>query len=212
MSGAAAGAARVLSISMSMLKSKLRFYFITGILTLLPLVVSFLVLSYVYHVIFNILKLFPTFDLPYNLGVLINLGILFVIIMVLGFVMDNYFGKRLHFHFEDRLVSRIPVIRLIYGSTKQLIDVLSVKEKGAFMKAVFVEYPRKGVYSLGFITKESEMIHNKDMVGVLVPTPPNPFSGALVFFEKADILDAGMPVKDALKIVTFGGIIGKEKK
>lgn len=192
-----------------MAKEKIKLYFVTGIITLLPLVVTILVLVYVYDILFNILDIFPSFHLPYNLGILINMAIFGIIILLLGIFMDQYFGKRIHSHFEERLISRIPVIRLIYGSTKQIIGAFSEREKRGLLKTVFVEYPRKGVYALGFVTKEAERIRGKDMVAVLVPSPPNPISGALIYVEKSELIGANISVKEALKMIASGGLIGK---
>ena len=194
-----------------MQKEGIKGYFLTGFFTLLPLFVAIFILYYLYNLVFNILELFPTLNLPYKLGVIINIAVMLFLITMLGGVMRVYFGRKMHSYIERKFLMKIPIFGLIYDSTKQLLQVLSDKERSKLLKAVYVEYPRKGIYSIGFITKESEKINGKEVIAVLVPTSPTPLSGMLVYVKKSEIIDADMTVKDALKIIAFGGIVGKER-
>ena len=194
-----------------MQKEGIKDYFLTGFFTLLPLFVTLFIFYYLYNLVFNILVLFPTFDLPYKLGIILNIVVMLFLITMLGGVMRVYFGRRMHSYIERKFLIKIPIFGMIYDSTKQLLQVLSDKERSKLLKAVYVEYPRKGIYSIGFVTKESEKINGKEMISVLVPTSPTPLSGMLIYVKKSEIIDANISVKDALKIIAFGGIVGKER-
>ena len=195
-----------------MIKDKLKSYFITGLFTLLPLFVTIVILVKVYNLLFNILNIFPKFDFPFNLGILINLVIFLGVIMMLGLLMKLYFTKEFYSYFEEKLMSKIPVINIIYNSTKQLISIFTEKKSNSkLLKAVYVEYPKKGTYSLGFITKLSEKVGNLDMTAVLIPTSPTPFSGMLVYAKKSEIIDADVSTKEAIKIITSSGMVGRDK-
>lgn len=194
------------------MKTKFRTYFLTGLVALLPLAVAILALAYIYRVLFNLLKVFPAFDLPYGLGVFINMIILVVFIFLVGFVATEIFKG--YYKNLDGFFLKMPIIGKIYGPVRQITDALYGEKKGAFKKTVIVEYPRKKVYSLGFIIKENEIIAGKSMIAVLIPTSPTPLSGMLIYVTKDEIINTDISVEDALKLIVSGGFVGKgeEKK
>lgn len=127
-----------------------------------------------------------------------------VVIYLTGLVATNVLGSRL-LKFGDRLITRIPLVKSIYSSSKQLIKVF--KEGGAsYRRAVFVEWPRPGVRAVGFVTAEVER-EGEAFVVVYIPTMPNPTSGFALWFRECDVYESGMTVEDAIKFVVSGGVV-----
>ena len=127
-----------------------------------------------------------------------------VIIYLIGLLATNFMGKHL-IRWGDVFLSRIPLVKSIYISSKQLTNVLR-DGKSSYRRAVFVEWPRKGVRAIGFVTAEVERKGEK-MVVVYVPTMPNPTSGFALFFHEDEVLESGMTVEEAVKFVVSGGMV-----
>jgi len=134
-----------------------------------------------------------------------------VVIYLTGLVATNVLGNRL-LKFGDNLMTRIPLVKSIYSSSKQLIKVF--KDGGSsYRRAVFVEWPRPGVRAVGFVTAEVER-EGVLYVVVYIPTMPNPTSGFALWFRECDVFESGMTVEDAVKFVVSGGVVipvGEEK-
>lgn len=194
------------------MKTQLRNYFITGLIALLPLAVVIIILSYVYRLAVGFVGLFPRVDFPFGLGLLLNFAILIVFVFLVGFVTTEIF--RGYYKNIDGFFLRLPVIGKIYGPVRQMTDAMYGNKKSAFKRTVIVEYPRKKVYSLGFIIKDKEMIAGKEMIAVLIPTSPTPLSGMLIYVTKDEIINTDISVEDALKLIISGGFVGRgeEKK
>jgi uncharacterized membrane protein len=111
----------------------------------------------------------------------------------------------------ERLVSRVPVVRTIYGVLKQIFDAVLAQSEGAFREVVLIEYPRKGIWVIGFITSntqgEVQRVTPDDMVNVFLPTTPNPTSGFLLFVPRQDCRTLNMSVEEGVKLVISGGIV-----
>jgi uncharacterized membrane protein len=127
-----------------------------------------------------------------------------VIIYLIGLLATNFMGHHL-IRWGDELLSRIPLVKSIYNSSKQLTNVLR-DGKSSYHRAVFVEWPRQGVRAIGFVTAEVERKGEK-MVVVYVPTMPNPTSGFALFFHEDEVLESGMTVEEAVKFVVSGGMV-----
>jgi len=127
-----------------------------------------------------------------------------VIVYLMGLLATNVLGNHL-IKWGDELMSRIPLVKSIYVSSKQITNVLR-DGKSSYRRAVFVEWPRQGVRAVGFVTAEVEREGEK-MVVVYVPTMPNPTSGFALFFHAGDVIDSGMTVEDAVKFVVSGGMM-----
>lgn len=189
------------------MKTKIRTYFLTGLIALLPLAVVVLLLVYVYKLLFNILGVFPTFDLPYGLGFILNLAILAVFVFFVGFITTELLKG--YYKNIDGFFLRLPVIGKIYGPVRQITDALYGNKRSAFKRTVLVEYPRKKVYSLGFVIKEKEILAGKEMVAVLIPTSPTPLSGMLIYVPKEEVIETTVSVEEALKLIMSGGFVGR---
>jgi uncharacterized membrane protein len=132
------------------------------------------------------------------------------LIWLLGFMTRHYAGRALHRYLE-RLLQRLPLINQAYGITKQVTNALFRADVPAFKKVVLVQYPRKGVYTLGFITQEEtgklgEALGD-ELVTVYAPTSPNPFSGWVLFIPKEEVIYTKVSVEEGLRLVISGGVI-----
>ena len=127
-----------------------------------------------------------------------------VVIYLTGLLASNFFGTRF-LKWGDKLLSRIPLVKSIYTSSKQLTQVFK-EGKTSYRRAVFVEWPRKGVRAVGFVTAEA-IRDGEKMVVVYVPTMPNPTSGFALFFREEEVLESGMTVEEAVKFVVSGGMV-----
>jgi uncharacterized membrane protein len=188
---------------------RLKTIFTTGLLTILPLALT----VYFFYVIFNFLDnlvgdLIETiFD--YRLpGIGFAAGLL--LIMLIGFFATNIIGNRL-IGFFDRLFQRVPISRSIYTSAKQIIDAFTVQGKNAFQKVVLLEYPRQGLYAIGFVTGQSKgEIQEKtaeETLNIFVPTTPNPTSGMLILAPKHEVIELKMTVEEGMKVIISGGLV-----
>ncbi|MCG8548100.1 MAG: DUF502 domain-containing protein, partial [Alphaproteobacteria bacterium] len=136
--------------------------------------------------------------------------VLFVVITLIGWVTASYLGRFL-VRTGETLVARMPVIRGIYGAVKQIMDTIFRDQSKAFRQAVLVEYPRRGLWTIAFITgtTEGEIQHRMEehMVTIYVPTTPNPTSGFVLFLPRDDVVELDMSVEEAFKVVISGGIV-----
>ncbi|MCS7232974.1 MAG: DUF502 domain-containing protein [Synergistetes bacterium] len=193
---------------------KLRHYFFAGLI----LVVPFSITLYVFYQIFlwidaNLGKIVPKitgYQIP---GIsFIFLGLLIVLTILIGMLTANYIGKRLVSFFEG-LLSMIPLVRGIYMTVKQILEVILVKGESSFREVVLVEFPRKGMYCIGFVTsKRCGKLASKDedIMIVFIPTTPNPTSGFMVLIPSSEAIPLSISVNQALKLVVSGGVLAKE--
>jgi uncharacterized membrane protein len=140
-----------------------------------------------------------------------SLVLLVVLIVVTGFVARNILGSRL-LGLGESLVARIPIIRRIYTAVRQISHALLADQQQAFRRVVMFEYPRKGVWSIGFVTAEthqgmSPLDRSDPSYHIFLPTTPNPTSGYLLIVPKEECVDLDMPVQEALKLVISGGAV-----
>lgn len=127
-----------------------------------------------------------------------------LVIYLSGLLATNVFGTQF-LKWGDELLSRIPLVKSIYTSSKQLTKVFK-DGKTSYRRAVFVEWPRKGVRAVGFVTAEAVRDGEK-LVVVYVPTMPNPTSGFALFFHEDEVMESGMSVEEAVKFVVSGGMV-----
>ncbi|MBG9388149.1 DUF502 domain-containing protein [Caenimonas aquaedulcis] len=194
--------------------SALRKWFVAGLLVIVPVAITIGVLQWIIGTLDQTLLILPEAWQPDRLigvhipgfGVLLTLGIL----LVTGAVVSNFLGKKL-VRWGDQLVSRIPVVRSIYSSVKQVSDTLFSPGGNAFRTAVLVQWPRPDVWTIAFVTGApgGEVVeHLKgDYVSVYVPTTPNPTGGYFVMLPRRDCIELRMSVDDALKYVISMGVV-----
>lgn len=192
----------------------MRKYFITGLLVLVPLAITLWVLNLIVGTLDQSLLLMPEkwrpeslfgFTLP-GLGTILTL----VIIFLTGLVTRNFLGNRLLLLWE-LLLNRIPVVSSIYSSVKQVSDTLFSSSGNAFRKALLIEYPRAGCWTIAFQTGvPGGDVKNHllgDYVSVYVPTTPNPTSGFFLMLPRAETIELEMSVDEALKYIVSMGVV-----
>jgi len=198
-------------------KLKIRRYLAAGLLVWVPLGVTFLTLRFLVNLMDRTLLLIPTPLRPENLiGFRIpGLGVIltFVLLFATGALAANFFGKRLIEAWEG-LLSRIPLVSWVYSGVKQVAETLLSPQAQAFRKVLLLEYPRIGIWSLGFQTaatlNEVQARTEKDVICVFVPTTPNPTSGFIMLVPKEDVVELDMTVDEALRMVISLGVVVPE--
>jgi uncharacterized membrane protein len=192
-------------------------YFITGLLVLVPLFITIWVLIVLIGILDQSLLLVPAslqpealfgMSIP-GLGALLTLGI----ILLTGVIATNFFGKRIILFWEG-LLGRVPVVKSIYYSVKQVSDTLFADSGQAFRKALLVQYPREGSWTIAFLTGKpgGDVVNHLqgDYVSVYVPTTPNPTSGFFLMMPKADVIELKMSVDEALKYIVSMGVVAPD--
>ncbi len=196
----------------------LRQYFFTGLLVLIPLVLSIYIIYTSFAMIDGLFRGFMSEHLAdaLNLEFLKNpdpgvgfIGLVLTILLT-GIVARNYFGRKL-LGLWNLIVVRIPIMNRIYGAIQQIVEALLSEKSEVFKKAVLIEYPRKNIYSIAFVTQDTKgVVQNAldvDVVSVFLPTTPNPTSGFLLFVPKKETQELDISVEEALKLVISGGAI-----
>lgn len=189
-------------------------YFITGLLIWVPLAITAWVLSMIVRTMDQSLLLLPAAIRPENLlGVYIpGIGAILTILVVFltGLVTANIIGQRL-VRFWEGVLSRIPVVKSVYYSVKQVSDTLFSSTGEAFRKALLVQYPRSGCWTIAFLTGQpggDVVTHLRgEYVSVYVPTTPNPTSGFFLMMPRADVIELDMSVDEALKYIISMGVV-----
>jgi uncharacterized membrane protein len=194
--------------------SALRKWLVSGLLVVVPVAITIGVLEWIIGTLDRTLLILPEAWQPDRVigvhipgfGVLLTLAIL----LAAGAAVSNFMGKKL-VHWGDRLVSRIPVVRSIYSSVKQVSDTLFSEGGNAFRTAVLVQWPRADVWTIGFVTgAPGGDVANYlvgDYLSVYVPTTPNPTGGYFVMLRKSDCVELKMSVDEALKYVISMGVV-----
>ena len=196
----------------------IRRYFLTGLLISAPIGATIYITIFIVEFIAGLVpdRFNPNGLLPEIIGYRIpglELIIAFLSFIIIGLIFSTLFGRSILGYF-DSAISRIPFAGNVYKAIKQITETFSSADS-AYQKVVLIEYPRKGIYAIGFMTGETkgELKDRKgEMVNVFVPTAPNPTSGFLLFFEKDDIIELDMSVEDAIKLVVSAGMVVPPKK
>ena len=188
--------------------ARLRNYFITGIVVLVPIGLTFYLTKFLIDLSSNLLpkELNPNYYLPFNIpGLEIIISLIFI--TIIGGLSLSFIGKKILQLFNDFL-KKIPILRTIYSAIGQLTETFAPK-KGSKKSVVIVEYPRKGSWAVGFATKDNKgeisKKTNTNLVNVFVPTTPNPTSGFLLMFPKDEIIFLDMTFEEASKFIVSAG-------
>lgn len=197
----------------------IRAAFFSGVILLAPLGITLLVFSWLVEKIGGRFRTYFFFFLPdtlldrANLVVLWNiLATLVVLILItaLGY-LSRYFIGRYAIRIAERVVNRVPGVNAVYATVKQIIETFSSQNRAVFQKVVLVEFPRRGVYALGFLTSrtrgEIQDRTNAEIINIFVPTTPNPTSGFLVMFPTDEVTELAMSVSDGMKVIISGGAL-----
>jgi len=190
-------------------RRRVRELFVVGLAVVLPLLVTYLLLRFLFEALDGLLD--PMIQgilgrrIP-GLGFLATVAIIFLI----GTLTTNFIGRKL-VAMTEGLLLRIPLVKNVYGASKQLFDAITLPGRGAFRQVVMLEYPRSGLYALGFITA-TQASGFQDLVGeqtvnVFIPTAPNPTSGFFLVVPERSVIPVPISVEEALKMIVSGGLI-----
>lgn len=186
--------------------SVLKRYFLSGVLVVVPLILTYLVLKFLFDTVDGILqplllKIF-SYSVP-GLGIFTTV----LIIILAGMLTRNFIGNQLY-RLGDRLLAQMPIIRPIYTAAKQLLEAMAMPSLKAFNEVVMVEYPRKGGWSLGFVANRVEADLNRKrqkLVSVFIPSTPTPITGMVVLLPEEEVVPVRMSVEEAVKFLVSGG-------
>lgn len=197
------------------LGQRLRGYFFAGILVTAPISITL----YVSWVMINFIdnKVTPLIPARYNPQTYLpfevpGVGLVALILglTVVGMLTTGFFG-RFMISMSEHLLNRMPVVRNLYSAVKQILETVLAQQSNAFREAVLVEYPRRGLWAIAFITGRTEgevqSLTKEETVNIFLPTTPNPTSGFLLFVPKRDLVPLSMSVEEAIKMVISGGIV-----
>ncbi len=192
----------------------LKKYFFTGLLVVVPLYITAYIFTVIVRAMDNVLNFLPWFlnpryFMPFHIP---GVGVFFTIagVLLVGLVTQNFFGKKL-VEFGEGILSKIPFLRIVYNASKQFLETFLSWHQDEYSNVVVVQYPRKGVYTLGFVTGNTrgelgEKI-SAPSKSVFIPTTPNPTSGFYLMVPEADLIPLDMSVEDAFKVIMTGGIV-----
>jgi uncharacterized membrane protein len=190
-------------ISPSQVGRKLRAQFGAGILVVVPIIITILILVWLFNYIDNIAQPVAKSLLGHTIPGL-GFGITALLIYLTGVVATSVIGKRL-IRYGESLLARVPMFRYIYTSIKQIMEAFAGPREAAFLQVVLVEFPKKGMRVIGFVTSESRVECGENLLNVFIPTSPNPTSGYLEIVRESDIIRTNISIDDALKMVLSAG-------
>ena len=190
-------------------KKTIKTRFVSGVLVIVPLFVAIAVLKFVIETIDNFLKpyLVHLFGKEYGfpfVGILVTL----ILIILAGILTNNFLGQKLLKLWEHAL-SHIPLFRTVYSASKQLVEGIAVPEKRTFEKVVLIEYPRKGIFAMGFLVNRIKIKSQdieRELLCVFIPSTPTPFTGIPILLPENEVLMLDMTIEDGLKFVVSGSV------
>jgi uncharacterized membrane protein len=196
---------------------RLRNVFITGLLITLPIALTWFILQFLLK---NFDALSPVFTrmliqlgapIPEGFRIpFLGLMVTLLIVLAVGWLTTNFFGKKL-FELGELMIEKIPFVRRIYKGSKQVVSSIAEADTSTFRKVVLIEFPRRGLLAIGFVTGESrgevQRVTRENMLNVFVPTMPNPTSGFLIFSPPEELTEVSMTIEEGIKYVVSGGIV-----
>ena len=191
---------------------RVRAWFFTGLLVTAPVLLTvYITWAAIKLIDSQVSKLLPGFETSI-LGNVPGVGLVIgaVLITLIGAIAAGFLGRYI-IRLGEAILNRMPVVRSIYGATKQILETVISTQSDAFREVVLVEYPRKKLWVIGFVTGNTKGevagCIASPMVNVFVPTTPNPTSGFLLFCPREDVIFLKMTVEEAVKLVVSGGIV-----
>jgi len=192
-------------------KNKIKRYFITGLVAILPLGLTVGVIWFLIQKIggffgkyFTQISLFRDISKP--LSSLLGFIAVIIGIYIIGFITSSFIG-RWALNTLDKIMTKLPFVKGLYNATRQLVNAIMI-DHSAFSKVVIIKYPCENTYTLAFLTsKDKWKIGEKEYFNVFLPTSPNPTSGYYLIYPASQIIETGISIQDGFKIITSGGVI-----
>jgi uncharacterized membrane protein len=195
---------------LNILKRKSRQYFLSGLLLVIPLVITILVIKAIFNFLDSLLLPYLQPRLGYwvpGIGIIITL----LGIYLIGILVTNFIGRKF-VNLGEKFLMNIPIAKSIYGSVKQIIETFSYKEGQSRKKVVMVEYPKENVWSIGLVNGETLHPATKEtMFNILIIASINPTSGFFILVPQHKAIDLNLTVEEAMKWIVSGGIVTPEK-
>jgi uncharacterized membrane protein len=196
-------------ISRKQIGRRLRIQFGAGILVVVPIIIAILILVWLFNYIDNIAQPVAESLLGRTIPGL-GLGILVLLIYLTGVVATSLIGNRL-IRYGESLLARVPLFRYLYTGIKQILQSFASPREGGFLQVVLVEFPKKGMRAIGFVTSESRVESGEKLFSVFIPTSPNPTSGYLEIVRENDVIKTNISIDDALKMVLSAGKVSLQE-
>ena len=184
----------------------------SGILVIIPLVITIFIVKIIFNFLAGILKplVFLVFGhLPEWIIATISVTILFVLLYFLGVIISHVIGMRFIAYCEE-VILQIPLVKTVYHASKQVLGSLSMSSRKAFQSVVVIEYPRVGTKTLAFVTGTTRISNQQELVNVFIPTTPNPTSGFVIMLPKEEIFETNLSLEKAMQFVMSAGILAPE--
>ena len=185
-------------------------YLITGLLSILPIALTYWIVLKLFQFFSNpgakIVAIIFKDNVPQYIPEFAGFILTISFIYFMGLLISNVFGKQIYTWFE-KILSRIPFVNTVYRTIKQITSHLSGPDRQAFRKVVFIEYPRKGIWTLSMVTGESKNENGEIYFHIFVPTTPNPTSGYLLYIPQKDTRQTDMSIEEGMKIIISGGLL-----
>lgn len=194
-----------------------RTYFVAGLLAFAPIGITFWAIAWIITRLDNLLLprviswVMPGLEQPPDLPPFVGAIFTFLVILLAGVIVRHFFGHEL-VRVWERLLSRVPVARTIYGGVKQLLDAVLQTGETNFNRVVLIEYPRKGLWALAFTTGPSRgavaaAVPDQHLINCFLPTTPNPTSGFYLAVPEEDLVEVQISVEDAFKVIMSAGLV-----
>lgn len=198
-------------------KKSIRKRLLAGLLIVFPIFITFYVIKFLFGLIGGILSpivkrasVFLGFSPGGTIDEFIVVSIAFILTFValyfIGVIATNFFGKLILGYFEA-ILHRTPIIKNVYKSSKQLIEIVSLPSRGAFKRVVMVEYPKVGMKAFAFVTGGIKSEDGTELTSIFIPTIPNPTSGFLIYLLEGDIVETNLTIEEGIKLIVSGGIL-----
>ncbi len=191
-----------------------KYYILTGLISILPLTATYWIVVKLFNFFSrpgaSIVEFIFADKVPLYVPQIAGFILTLLFIYLIGILVSNVLGKRLYAWLENML-SRIPVVNSVYRTIKQITTSLSDPDRQAFKKVVFIEYPRKGIWTLTMVTGESTNKKGDAYYHIFVPTTPNPTSGYMLYVPQKDAHETNMSIEEGLKIIISGGMLAPNK-
>lgn len=190
----------------------IRRQFLSGVLVIVPIILTYIVLRFLFTSVDNLLSPLVTEiigkEIP-GLGIVATI----VIIFIAG-ILTTYLGRSRLFNIWELFFIKTPLVRTIYSASKQLMEGITLPDKKAFQQVVLVEYPRQGIYNLGFVSNRIEYLpekQKKELIAVFIPTTPTPFTGFVALFPPDQVIALDITIEEGIKYFVSGGIASPKK-
>jgi uncharacterized membrane protein len=190
---------------------QLRGQFMAGILVIVPVGATVLILVWLFNSIDNILQPVISAIFGHNIAG-VGFGVTVILIFIVGVIARNIIGKRI-IRYGESLLAKVPVFKQFYNSFRQILQSFAAPDKTGFMQVVLAQFPKDGMWTIGFITNELVQQDGEKLVNVFIPTSPTPWSGFFQILKERDIIRTTISVEDAIKmVVSCGRMVSEEAR